>query len=294
MQFDFFTFGGRFFWEDVYNYQNWVIQRNTRTKKYRLLDSHDIRRHSGRFEDCKNTLLKYIEACELDEPYDDTIILLHGYGHTKKSMKHIAKSLKTIKANIIIINYASLHKSLNYQSNLLAQFFKNMEIKGKLHFITSGAGGLILRKLLGTSRNYRKYKVAGVLEINPINSGSDLAELFLRNRFFRKILGPMLPDLTTRQTLLLPKLPKDIPHALIFCPSLLQQKIFKALEPFESFPPISPPSEQSYAPVFKYLPTSAFSPLTDSQLCRLCRHYILHGNLETEKPNASENTEKRK
>ena len=36
MKFDFFTFGGRFVWEDVLNYQNWIIQRNIHTQKYRF------------------------------------------------------------------------------------------------------------------------------------------------------------------------------------------------------------------------------------------------------------------
>ena len=42
MKFNFFTLGGRFRWEDIYNYHDWRIQRNIQTGKYRLLDPNDI------------------------------------------------------------------------------------------------------------------------------------------------------------------------------------------------------------------------------------------------------------
>ena len=44
MKFDFFTFGGRFFWEDVFNFKNWVIQHNIYNNTYRLLDNQYITR----------------------------------------------------------------------------------------------------------------------------------------------------------------------------------------------------------------------------------------------------------
>ena len=42
MSFSFFAFDSRFFWEDVYNYNDWIIQLNVRTLKYRLVDEPDV------------------------------------------------------------------------------------------------------------------------------------------------------------------------------------------------------------------------------------------------------------
>ena len=47
MRFEFFTMGGSQLWEDVFFYQKWRIQRNYRTKEYRLLDPWDIQRHTA-------------------------------------------------------------------------------------------------------------------------------------------------------------------------------------------------------------------------------------------------------
>lgn len=286
MKFDFFTFGGRFFWEDIFNYQNWVIQRHTRTKKYRLLDNHLIRRDCGSFEDCKKTLLKYIEACEIPAPYNDSVILLHNFGRSKFSWNTVCDSLKEMKANIVAVNSASLQKSLNYQANQLIQFIKNLNHKGNLYVITHGSGCLLLRKLLAATDNYRTYNLAGVIDINPINSGSDLADLLKNHNFCKQIFGPMLIEMTPQKALSLAKLPKEIPHGLIFYPPAYTKILKKMIERFESFPFTSPPSERSYADDQYWFNKYRWFPLNDPELGKVCLEYLTTGKFPT-KQNAS-------
>lgn len=279
MKFDFFTFGGRFFWEDVFNYQNWVIQRHIRTQKYRLLDNFGIRRDSGSFEECKNTLLKYINACEIESPYSDSIILLHNFGRSKFSMNRIAESLKDLKVNVIAFNYPFLFKSLNHQANIFESFIKNLDNKGKLYFITNGTGCLLLRRFLAQVDNYRDYNIAGVLDINPLNSGSDLADLLRRSNFLRKIFGPMLLDITPKKALDIPKLPKEIPHSLLFYPPAYTQLVKKLLKRYESFPFSTPPSESSYADDVQTINPPRFFPLNDSELGKICHYFVCNCKL---------------
>lgn len=274
MQFDYFTFGGRFFWEDVYNYQNWKIQRNTRTRKYRLLDPHDIKRASGNFTACRNTLLKYIEAYELDAPFKDTVIVIHGFGRTRNSLKHITDSLKGIPANIIAFHYASLRKDLNAQAALLEQLLKNLETEGNLSFITVGAGCLVLRKMLSSTNNYRRYKIVRVLDINPINTGSDLAELLQEYGIFRFLLGPMLKDIATKNVRTLGKLPRDIAHGIAFCPSTISLAFKKMFSRYDSFPNLTPPNEQSFSRNIFPVTQPTLLPLKNPQLLEICRTYI--------------------
>lgn len=278
MKFDFFTLGGRFRWEDIYNYQNWRIQRHIKNRKYRLLDPHDIRRDSGSFGKCQSTLLKYIKACEITDNDDDTVIILHNFARTRNSVQYLADSLKETNKNIIAINYASLHKNINAHVQLLSQFLQNIEIKKNLYFINVGAACLITRKLLNTGNNYRLFHIAGVLDINPLNSGSDLAELLSQKDFFRYLLGPMLTDIKTKQALNIPKLPQDLQHGIIFCPSILQTLLKKLLSRFESFPFITPPSEQSYADKIKTITETTFFPLENRDLVLNCIHYLTTGN----------------
>ena len=278
MKFDFFTFGGRFVWEDVLNYQNWIIQRNIHTQKYRLLDNYNIRRDSGTFENCKTTLLKYIEACEIKSPYTDSIILLHNYGRTKFSWNRICESLKKSNCNIIALNYMSLSQTLKHNANLLATLLRNLDNSGKLHFITHGAGCLILRQFLALTDNYRIYNIADVIDINPINSGSDLADLLCRSEILKKILGPMLSEITPQKALDLPKLPKEILHGIIFYPPVYTQLLKKLLRRYEGFPFLTPPSESSYAEKICRINRNIFFPLNDSDLGEICIQFITTGN----------------
>lgn len=283
MKFDFFTFGGRFFWEDIYNYQDWVIQRNIMNQKCRLLDSHNIRRHSGTFEQCKETLLKYIEAYELDPLYDDTIVILHGFGRSKKSVKSLADALKELPINVIALGYPSLRRDIYYHATMLSQFLQNLDIKGHLFIINTGSSCLITRKLLSKSRNYRQYNIARILDINPLNSGSDLAELLTGKKFFDAIFGPMLKDISTPKAVSLAHIPHDIDHAIIFSPLTVHDIVRKALARFDSFPFSTPPSEESYAENVKTINKNSLFPLSNPELFKHCKNYILNGKFYTPK-----------
>ena len=277
MKFMFFTLGGRLFWEDVYNFQDWIIQKNVRTLNYRLLDPHNIRRASGTFEQCRDELIKYIEAYEMAAPYDDSIVLIPGFGQSKKALRELAKELKDLPANIIIFNYASLRQTLIYHANILTQFLKNIKTKNRTSFITIGSGGLVLRKLIENSYNYRNYNIYRVLEINPLNSGSDFAELLEKNKYAFKLAGPMIRDITPKKAVALAKLPQEIEHGLLFCSQPWKALIRKILSRYDSFPIASRPSEESFAKVV-YKVTEPFEPpLKDKSIIGLCRRYIENG-----------------
>jgi len=282
MKFTFFTLGGNFFWEDIYNYQDWIIQRNIATQRCRLLDPHNIRRDSGSFEQCKKTLLKYIDAYELDDLYDDTIIILHGFGRTKRSVKLIAESLKPLKMNIISLGYPSLRRGTSYHASMLSIFLKNIEIKGKLYIINVGSGCLITRKLLSRSNNYRNYNIARILDINPLNSGSDLAEILSKSSICNFLFGPMLADISTPKATNVPHLPEDIEHGIIFSPLTIHDIAKKIISRFDSFPFSTPPSEESYAKVIKKIEKSSLRPLKNPELPQACREFIEFGKF-TEK-----------
>lgn len=264
-------------WEDIYNYQDWVIQRNLVSQKCRLLDPLNIRRHSGTFEQCKETLLKYIEAYELDDLYDDTVIILHGFARTKKSVKHLAESLKKLKVNVICIGYPSLRRGIVYHATMLSIFIKNLDIKGKLYIINVGASCLITRKLLTRSNNYRHYNIARVLDINPLNSGSDLAEILAKFPLFNFFFGPMLADIATPKVAVMPRLPYDVEHGIVFAPVSANDIAKKLLARFDSFPFTTPPSEESYAQTVMTINHPYYMPLKSAELQQVCNNYIQFG-----------------
>lgn len=293
MSFDFFTFNSRFFWEDVYNHDGWVIQLNVRTLKYRLVDSLGVKREAGTFAQCKETLLKYIESCELTELKDNTVMILHGFGKNKSSIKMLTKGLRDINANIIPVGYTTLRRGLLYHANILEQMLQNMELKGKLYIINVDAACLITRKLLSESKNYRRFKIESVIDINPTNSGSDLAELLRRKNIFNFLLGPMLKDIATPNAVNLKKLPQEIGHGIIFAPAPWKEVAKKIFARFESFPFSTPPSEHSYAEHVKDIKVKAWNPLDDEKTIKYCKNFITTGDfMKDYKPFASTKVKK--
>ena len=281
MKFDFFTCGGRLFWEDLYNYQDWVIQRNIMNNKCRLLDPHNIRRHSGTLEQCKEILLKYIEAYELKPLYNDTVIILHGFGRSKRSVQKLAESLKDLPMNIVSIGYPSLRRNVYYHATMLSKFLKNIDIRGHLYIINIGCSCLITRKLLSKSNNYRQYNIARILDINPLNSGSDLAELLTSKSFFNFLLGPMLRDISTPRAVALARLPYDIEHGILFAPLTIHDMVKRLLSRFDSFPFTTPPSEESYSDNIKQIRRNTYFPLNNEIVSQYARNFIMTGEFGT-------------
>lgn len=278
MSFSFFAFDSRFFWEDVYNYNDWIIQLNVRTLKYRLVDPFGVRRESGTFEQCKETLLKYIYACELTEQKENTIVILHGFGQKKSSVKALVNSLKDINANIVSVSYATLRRGIGFHSNILAQMLQNSEAKGKFFIINVGSSCLITRKMLSESTNFRRFNIERILDINPMNSGSDLVDLLFKNRFLNFLLGPMFKDIATKNAVTIEKLPPEIDHGIIFASGFLTHFIKKRFSKYESFPRTNPPDERSYAEKIVNVRGKTLYSLNDETVAEYCKNFITTGD----------------
>ena len=119
--------------------------------------------------------------------------------------------------------------------------------------------------------------IAGIIDINPMNSGSDFAELLNRRKFLQKIFGPMLRDIETRRSISLPKLPSEIDHGIIFCSGFFRHLFQKLFSHFDSFPFLTPPSEKSYAKKIKTIQEVPLFPLRSRELFDNCRNFILEG-----------------
>ena len=229
MKFNFFTFGGAFFWEDVFFYQKWRIQRHCGTKTYRLLDSWDIRRASGTFEECQKAFIKYIDRYEITKQQGKLIVLLHGYLDGKNIFKPLWRKLVLTNATVAAINYPSLFRSSLASAYQLLFFLNHMEDITEVSFVTKGAGNLILRQTLNLPPELQtfqeKMRIRNIVEINPVIKSSFLCDLLSKFRIFRLIGGPMLEEMTEKKQKNLPSLPNRLNSLKIFSDSKISKII---------------------------------------------------------------------
>ena len=196
MRDDFYTFGGSHFWEDVFFYQKWRIQRNYVTKKCRLLDNWDIKRHEGSFEDCRESFIKYIDAYEIARPSGHMIIMIHSIGQSKNIFKPMWRRALKDGYMAAAINYPSTQKDLDSHTKQFHFFLTHLEDVDSVSFVTLGAGNTIVQNLFKEPAPWMsRLKFERCVFVNPFVSGSNLIKKLLKNRLMNFIIGPMGNDL---------------------------------------------------------------------------------------------------
>jgi len=233
MKFDFFTFGGSVFWEDVFFYQKWRIQRHCLTKKYRLLDSWDIRRESGSFEACQKAFIKYIDSYEITKQQGKMVILLHGYMDSKNIFKQLWRKLILTNSTVAALNYPSLFRSSLAVAHQILFFLNHVEDITEVSFVTKGCGNLVLQRLFNlppeTQIFLTKIRIGNIVEINPVVKESLLCLFLEKYKIFRFLLGPMIKDFTYNELKNLPSLPKQLNVLRIFYESKISSFLRRIL-----------------------------------------------------------------
>jgi len=279
MKFDFFTFGGAVFWEDVFFYQKWRIQRNCYTKRYRLLDSWDIRRASGTFEHCQKTFIEYINSYEIPRQQGKMVVLLHGYGDSKNIFKPLWRKLVRTNTVVAAINYPSLFRSALASAHQLLFFLNHLEDITEISFVSKGAGSLVLQQLFNLPVELQTFqksmRIGNIVEINPVIKENLLCDFLYRYKIFRVLLGPMIRDFTESGLKYVPSLPKELNILYIFTDSAYYQYFLDILKQLST-------SETEYRHQKKhliYINKKTYSPLKNEQLLNNTVKFINNGKI---------------
>lgn len=279
MKFNFFTFGGSIFWEDVFFYQKWRIQRHCFTKRYRLLDSWDIRRASGSFEKCQRAFIKYIESYEITKQKGKMIVLLHGYADSKNIFKPLWRKLILTNTTVAAINYPSLFRNSLASAHQLLFFLNHMEDINQISFVTKGCGNLVLQRAFSLPfelQSFRsKMRIGNIVEINPVIEENKLCQFLSQFRFFRFILGPMLQDFTHKNLINISSIPSEFNVLRIFSNSKLLGLIHKVFGIFNFYKSNNTIKSSNKL----YIDNSTLNPLYDSEILNYTINFINNGKI---------------
>ena len=281
MKFNFFTFGGPQLWEDVFFYQKWRIQRHYRSKRYRLLDNWDIQRASGGFEDCRKAFVRFIDAYEIPRQKGELVILLHGMGETKSIFRPLWRHFTQKGYNVAAINYPSSKKPMRHLVKQLEFFLTHCEDVSKVSFITKGAGCLLLRSLLTNSYGWQdKFRLNKVINVNPINCGSDVFELMSRFKIFNWIFGPMLEECTPHKAKYISKISSEVSVGIVFVETLLSPLVNFITDKFQGFVLKNEETEKSFAKHIIKIKNNKLNIFNNPQTIEMCEKFIKDGYFE--------------
>ncbi len=275
---NFYTFGGAYFWEDVFFYQKWRIQRNYVTKKCRLLDNWDISRFEGSFDDCRKAFIKYIEVYEIARQKGHMVIMIPGLAESKNIFKPLWRAVIKEGLMAAAINYPSTQKGIDGHVRQLDFFLNHLEDVNEISFVTKGIGSILLKKLFMLDTQWRqKLKVNKVVEVVPLNHGSRLLKFLSKFKFFNFILGPVIEELEPKKIEKLPPVPKDIPTGIILCESKITRFFEKIFD--KKMPILSPDEEKSFekAKDVKEIETLKFNLFKDERIINAVVSFLKKG-----------------
>ncbi|MEM7137563.1 MAG: alpha/beta hydrolase [Myxococcota bacterium] len=172
-------------WADVRWRNGWRVQTHSELPLNRLLDPSDRTHKHGSLEACEEALSKLAPATP---PSDHLVVLLHGLGRTRRSMRKVDRALAGAGLTTARLDYPSARDTIDNHAHRIGQLLDNLSTPNRLSFVTHSLGGLIVRKLLERDASWRS-NVYRIVMFAPPNQGASMART-LDNAALRLVMGP--------------------------------------------------------------------------------------------------------
>ena len=144
---------------------------------------------------------EHINVNSENQSRDDTnewVILLHGLGRFRQSMRKLEQHLKSQGYSTINLAYPSTTKSIETIAEThLAAAVQDCEAQGaaKIHFVGHSLGGLIVRQYL---QRHSVHAGSRLVMLSPPNQGSELVDLLMQvPLLYQWVTGPAGQELGT-------------------------------------------------------------------------------------------------
>lgn len=137
----------------------------------------------------------------MNEPRQDTVIVLHGIGHSRLNMLGTEHALESAGYNVLNLSYPSQKHKIAELAAYLDRQLKQQRIwnnTGKVHFVGHSMGGLLTRHYLDAQKqNLPEEKLGRVVMLGTPNGGSEVADNLQNFPPYKWIFGPAGQELTT-------------------------------------------------------------------------------------------------
>jgi triacylglycerol lipase len=135
----------------------------------------------------------------------DVIVILHGMGRTRLSMKWLADRFHQQGYEVLNLAYPSTRRSIAELSGQLHRELQNARVAqaGRIHFVTHSAGGIVVRAYL---KEHQIVNLGRVVMLSPPNQGSEVADRLRNNFVYQWATGPAGQELGTGEA--------SVPNAL--------------------------------------------------------------------------------
>lgn len=193
------TLGGMQFWGDELLFRKWRIQRHVTTGHCRLLDDHNHRLAWGTFGECQDKL-EDVKCDQMIEPMRGrAVILLHGLGRTRGSMRSLAKHLrKDGDVTVLRVGYPSTRAGIDKHAESLASIIAHLDGIEEIDFVAHSLGNLVIRRYLAQAAEsevgHADPRIHRIVMLTPPNQGSRRGSLWDESKWFGGLYRTVLGD----------------------------------------------------------------------------------------------------
>jgi len=165
-------------WTDLVVRHDWRVQRHSGDGRCRILDPADGTIREGTEDECRRGFAA-LEADGTIPPHvGPTVILLHGLGEGRDSMRPLAEHLETaLDAAVISFGYASVTSKLDDHGAALAEVVAGLPATAPVSFVGHSLGTIVVRRWLAMADESQLARVHRVVMLGPPNQGSRLARM---------------------------------------------------------------------------------------------------------------------
>jgi hypothetical protein len=163
-------------WSDSVVRHDWRLQLRPRDGRSRILDGRDRVVREGTADECRRAFTA-LEADGTIPPVEGpAVIVLHGLGEGRRSMKPMADHLRTtLDATVMLFGYASTAADLEAHGRALGSVVTSLPAAGTICFVGHSLGNLVVRRWMALADDRALARVERVVMLGPPNQGSELA-----------------------------------------------------------------------------------------------------------------------
>jgi len=165
-------------WTDLVVRHEWRLQRHARDGRCRILDPADQSVREGDEADCRRGFAALERVGTIPRQDGSTVVLLHGLGEGRDSMRPLAEHLRgTLDGTVISFGYASVSGDIDTHGHALAEVVAGLPAAGPVSFVGHSLGGIVVRRWLALADDRDRRRVQRVVMLGPPNQGSRLARM---------------------------------------------------------------------------------------------------------------------
>jgi len=163
-------------WSDERVRHEWRIQRRPGSDAARVLDPADRVIHTGSSASCREHFQALEASGQIPPVEGPTVILLHGLGEGRGSMRPLADYLREHHdATVLTFGYASPRAGVDDHARALGSVIAGLDGADRISLVGHSLGNIVVRRWMADAPAADLDRIERMVMLGAPNQGSDLA-----------------------------------------------------------------------------------------------------------------------